>query len=389
MEGHRASIFEIPLFGIGFRPFFLGGCISGILSLSIWIASFAFGRSYFMCDLFWHAHEMIYGFFAAIIIGFLYTASQNWTGIRGIHGKRLALIFALWLLGRVSFLVPMEPPLRAVLDLSFLPCAVIFLTPYLATQKQKRNMILLALPMFIWLGNLGYHLDQVGITTDQTRASLHFSTHIIVTINLLIAGRIIPFFSGNVISDYQKRNPGWFGIATVVASILFAGIYLIEPSSLLAKGLAFLSGIFCLVNLGRWFHPQVLKLPMLWVLFAAYAWFAIGYLSYSMMNIGFFTSSTILHAFTAGGISTMILGMISRVSLGHSGRIIETSPMITVSFLLITVGAILRVFGVFLLGSYNSQLMSLSAILWVLAFLLYILKYAPILLTSRADGKPG
>lgn len=390
MAESKASIFKIPLFGIGFRPFFLGGCVSAVLSLSIWVLAFVFGKSYFACDLFWHAHEMIYGFFSAIIIGFLYTASQNWTGMRGIHERKLAMVFILWLSGRITFLIPsIDSYLRAVLDLAFLPIAVVLLFPYLAHKSQKRNIVLLVLPLLIWLGNLGFHLERLEIISNQLRNSLHFSTFIIVSINLLIAGRVIPFFSGNVISGYQKRNLGAFGIVPVLASVLFAISYFVDPSSIISKGFAFLAGLSCFIHLTIWFHRQVLRIPMLWVLYVAYAWFAFGYVAFAFSDQGIFSISTTLHAFTAGGISTMILGMISRVSLGHSGRKIESSMIIITSFSFITAAALVRVFGPALLSSNYIQVMSISGSLWIAAFFLYLVKYTPILLAPRADGKLG
>lgn len=381
---------ESAIWALGFRPFFLLGCAIGVLSLFLWLQSYAGQFPAKHIGIFWHAHEMIHGFATAIIIGFLYTASQNWTGIRGIHGPYLILVTAIWLAGRLVFLVPgLNLAFVAVVDLMFLPIASGFLASYLMRQNQSRNLIFIAFLAMLWLSNFGYHLDVLGLWPGVSQKWLYFAVHIIIAVILLVTSRVIPFFTERAIAGYKRHNFPKLDIGLIACSIIFAFFHLWFGLSLPTAVVAGVGALLALLRFGLWYHHSIWRVPILSILYLGYLWVVIGFGLSALAFWGFLAPSTAIHAFTAGAISTLIIGMISRVSLGHTGRVIKASNWIVLAYAFIVVGAMVRVFGVLLLPGNYFYLMMTSGILWVSGFIIFIIVYAPILWRPRIDGKAG
>lgn len=380
-----------PLWQIGFRPFFLFGMVSGVISLSIWVLSFTTSyQNIFDINSNWHAHEMIFGFVAAIIIGFLFTASQNWAGKRGIHGLPLIFVLGVWFLGRAVFLIPNIPVLAiSLLDLAFLPIAGGLLGSFLWKANQKKNLIFLVLILFIWLGNILYHGDLLGYLPGMARKSLYFTSHIIVTMIIVLSGRIIPFFSRAAIPEYFKASYAPLDFACILSSILFAFSFWVDEYSLYTTIFSFFA---CFINLIRflfWLDSKIIRVPILFILYVGYFWMILGFFLNGLASLTILQSSTALHVLTIGTISMMIIGMISRVSLGHTGRQITASPLIIFSYLLMFLGGAVRLFGQFIMGPSYRDTILISGVFWVLSLLVLLIVFTPILLKKRADGRPG
>jgi uncharacterized protein involved in response to NO len=199
--------FTGSFWSLGFRPLFLLGSIYGIIALSVWVATLG-GWSFNQgIDSYWHAHEMMHGFVVAIIIGFLMTATQNWTGIRGIHGTHLGALALVWLTGRlVMLLTPSLVWLTAMVDLLFLPLCIISMAPYFKGKKQRRNLVLVGALGLLWLSNIAYHLEAIGLVENAKRIGLYLGTNLSVLLIVIIGSRVLPFFSEKALDGYKRPS---------------------------------------------------------------------------------------------------------------------------------------------------------------------------------------
>lgn len=371
------------LWQLGFRPFFLLGSALGAISLTIWLWALKSASTANQINSFWHAHEMMHGFVVAIIIGFLYTASQNWTGIRGIHGTKLKGLTLLWVIGRISFLLPDASFLTGI-DLLFLPIASGFLASFLLKSDQKKNLIFLVLLALLWFSDLIYHFQP-----DKARLALYFAIHIVIIMITVIGGRVIPFFSQKAIIGYKRRQIRFLDLASIISAFFYAVSQYWNDTSILTFFLALLAGTLNLLRLGAWYNKQIWKKPILWILFVSYFWLVIGFYLSALAAISKIPFSIALHAFTAGTISAMIIGMISRVSLGHTGREIKASHLTVAAYICVLIAALLRVFAALALPNYYLEIMLTAGIFWILSFLIFLFVYAPMLLSPRIDGREG
>ncbi len=383
---------SLSLFGLGFRPFFLLGPLVGVIVLTIWLLSYS--GSYIRTDvnILWHAHEMIYGFVMAIVIGFLLTASANWSGKTGVHGLPLAVLTSVWLLGRLSFLIPdINPNARAVLDLMFLPFSIVLLLPYLSTAKKKINMVFAILLLLLWICNLVFHLDSSGFLGEYwySRKALLLAVQVIILILTVIFGRVIPFFSRRAIDGYSTEINPWVDRATILSTFFFIGSYLFSELGLLTFWTGIIAGLFHLFRLFKWYSRRVWRVPILFILYLGYFWLIVAFFASSLAAIGSLPLSLATHVFSVGAISVTILGMVTRVTLGHSGRPISASKITLVSYTLVFAGSVTRFLMPLLVPGVYLHAITVSGLLWIGAMLLFLCEYGPILVSPRIDGKPG
>lgn len=377
-------------FALGFRPFFLAAGVYAVLMMGLWLGvlhgSLDIGA---WPPLVWHGHEMLFGFAVAVIAGFLLTAAQNWTGIPTPRGKPLVVLFLLWLAGRLGFLVPGLPPEGvAVIDLLFLPALAFALALPILKAKQLNNYPFPLMLLALAAANALVHAEALGWTTTA-RLGLHLATYAIVTMMVVMGGRVIPSFTDNKLRTRARR---WKTIERLAPAATLAALLaaLIAPASLVTAALAAIAATVHVVRLVGWYTPKYWSVPLLWILHLGYAWIALGFalLAVSAAGIGMVAVSS-LHAFTAGGIGVLTLGMMARVSLGHSGRMLEPAPVMTRAFVAINLAALLRVALPLLFPGVYAQSMLAAGLAWVIAFALFVAIYAPILLRPRVDGKPG
>ena len=377
--------------GLGFRPFFLLAALAAVLLMLLWVMIWR-GRlappAYYDAVT-WHSHEMLFGYTVAVIAGFLLTAVRNWTGIETWTGPRLGGLALLWLLGRLLPWVPGVPVWLLIgVDIAFLPMLMISLAGPLWQGQNRVNRVFIPLLGLMGLANVLSHLQLNGMATglgDARRVMLD----LILLLIVLVAGRVLPFFTRNVLPGFEPVSRPWLE----KASILFIGLIAVaELLRLPLSVMAVLWLLFAPLQLFRlvgWFERRVFDLPVLWVLHAGYAWLSLGSLLYGLSLLGMFTPSGALHALTLGVVGVFTLGMMSRVSRGHTGRPINVSRLTASAFVLMNLGALIRVFGPALLPENYPLWVDASAGLWVLAFGLFAFAYVPILLRPRVDGKPG
>ena len=382
------DIFDHPVLGYGFRPFFILGALYSITSLLIWGGFYAgvVMPPLFMFDpVSWHAHEMIFGYTLAIVAGFLLTAVANWTDSAPVRGFHLLGLCLLWLAGRVVMNFDLGFPDVAVLAFegAFILTLAFSLSLPLFKTWDKRNFVFLVLLSILLACDLVFL-----ITKDRT--SLYVAAMIIVTMISLIGGRIIPAFTVDALEERgeeaHETPQGKLDVLAILSLVLIilALVFVKQEKAILA-GTAFLATIIHVLRLRRYHTLRILNDPMVWILHVGYSWVILGLFLTGLAALGFLPFSIALHAFTAGAIGSMTLGMMCRVTLGHTGRDKIATSLTKLSFFMMQGAAIMRVFGLMIAPDYSIEWIIGSATLWILCFALYILIYAPMLWKPDLD----
>ena len=380
------------LFALGFRPFFSVAGVAAVVLMVIWLTAWI-GRlplpDYYGV-IGWHSHEMLFGFAAAIIAGFLLTAVRNWTGVDTPQGTPLALLALLWLAGRLlPFLSATTPAwLVAAVDLAFLPAVALAIAPALWQGAQKINRIFVPLLLLMGLANLLVHLQVLGVTASAARG-IDMMLYMVVFLVTLVGGRVMPFFTQAVVPGFQATRRQWLETTTMGAFAVLITLQLFDSPPLLTGLTALLLALVQALRVAGWHHPQVWRMPILWVLYTGMFWIVIGFLLLGLAATGLMGGNLAKHALSVGGIGVLTLGMMARVALGHSGRPIEPVRAIEIAFVLLNIAAAVRVFGPLVpVGSYTFWV-HLSGGIWIICFLIFCWVYLPILSKPRIDGKPG
>jgi uncharacterized protein involved in response to NO len=380
------------IFQKGFRPFFLLGGILGGCLIPWWVHSYdeAMTGEPGLEGISWHSHEMIFGFTAAIIAGFLLTAVENWTGRPTARGPLLAALVALWAIGRMVSFGGITAAIAGLAELSFLVALAIVLAIPLLLERSRRNYLLLAALPVLWLCDVHHHLLASGLLPQSPIRSDLVAVDLIVLIMIIITGRIVPLFTRNALEDQRIRSHRGLDIAAIVGAVVVAVVELLVPSGYSMAAVAGVTGSLVLLRSAHWGAPRTVGRPILWVLHLGHAWIGFGLLlKAAAAAFPGVPASAATHALTAGAIGTLTLGMMARVTLGHTGRQLEVSSVVTVAFFAMTAGAVLRVFGPWFGPGLTRNFLMVSAGCWALAFALYLIVNARYLVTPRPDGKPG
>jgi uncharacterized protein involved in response to NO len=378
-------------FALGFRPFFLAAGLYAVLMMGLWLlvlrGSLSLGE---LPPAIWHGHEMLFGFAVAVIAGFLLTAARNWTGLPTPAGLPLAALFALWLAGRLGFLIPGLPAgLVAAIDLAFLPALALVLALPILKAKQLHNYPFPIMLLVLALANALVHGAGLAWLPGTAQTGLHLAAFAMVSMMTVMGGRVIPSFTDNKLGSRARRREMMERLVpfATLGALLAA---LLVPNSFVTALLAAIAAGVHGTRLAGWYTRKLWSVPLLWVLHLGYAWIVLGFVLLALSAAGWgLAASSALHAFTAGAIGTLTLGMMARVSLGHSGRMLEPAPLMTWAFVAINCAALIRVALPLVLPAAWSAGMAVAGLLWMAAFGLFAVFYAPILLRPRVDGKPG
>lgn len=371
----------------GFRPFFLLASAFAVAIVPVWLlvlAGYLVPTSTF-APMLWHAHEMLFGYTSAVIAGFLLTAASRWTGRETARGAGLLALAALWLAGRIAMVLPLPTLLVAMVDGAFLPALALVVGRVILGTRNRRNYGVLALIAVLAGANALTHLDALGLAPGWSRRALFAAMDVVVLMMLVVGGRVIPMFTRNVVRDSSIRNVRVLDIAAVALTLLGALAALLGSVPALAAGLALAASAAVFARGSTWGAVPSLREPMLWVLHFGHLWIAVGLL---LRGIAYFVplaGAAYTHAITVGGIGTLTLGMLARVSLGHTGRVIRARPPTTVAFLAISTAACLRVFAPAFPSSLYLEVLAVSAACWALAFGLFLATYTRILLSPNAE----
>ena len=376
----------------GFRPFFLlGGLLaSGLIPWWAFNYDAALTGEPGLEGIGWHSHEMIFGFTGAILAGFLLTAVENWTGRPTARGTLLAVLVGLWSVGRLVGLGGITATIAGMAELSFLPVLTVVLAIPLFLSRSKRNYLLLTLLPLLWICDAHHHLRASGLLPQSNLRSDLVAVDLIVVVLVIITGRIVPLFTRNALEDERIRTIPGLGIAAIVGAILVVFAELIAPTGILMAVVAGAAGLLILARSVSWGSIRTLGRPILWVLHLGHAWIWVGLFLKAASAAGLMVPpSAATHALTAGAIGTLTLGMMARVSLGHTGRKLEVAPLMILAFVAIFASAIIRVFGPWFRADLTATMLTVSAGCWAAAFLIYVVVNARYLVTPRPDGKPG
>jgi uncharacterized protein involved in response to NO len=276
-----------------------------------------------------------------------------------------------------------------LLDLSFLPVLALVLAVPILKAKQLHNYPFPLMLLALTFANALVHGDALGWTTSTARLGLHLAVFAVVAMMTVMGGRVIPSFTDNKLGSRARR---WAGIERLLPLATIGALVaaLITPNSYVTAGIAAIAAAGHGIRLAGWYTRKIWSVPLLWILHLGYAWIALGFalLALSAAGLGV-TVSNSLHAFTSGAIGALTLGMMARVSLGHTGRMLESAPLMTWAFVAINCAALVRVALPLVFPAAYSTGMSAAGLLWIAAFGLFAVLYLPILLRPRVDGKPG
>ncbi|EAR21181.1 NnrS family protein [Nitrococcus mobilis] len=378
-----------------FRLFFLLTGIFGAVAVLVWLAVLL-GWLQFPAGIsppLWHSHEMLYGFVPAAIAGFLLTAMANWTGLPPPSGYPLLALGALWLAGRLAMALTGWLPnwLVAAIDLSFLPTLAFYALLILRRAGNSRNLPLVAVLAVLAAGNVLMHLTLLGLTPTLGYMGELVALDTIAVLMAVIGGRIIPAFTDNWLIRQHKpqriRRQPRLDQATLLATILMLPADLLAPASLGAGMIALAAGLFHLLRLCGWQGWHTWREPLMWILHVGYAWLALALLLKGLTPLSAALDTSVwYHTLGVGAIGTLIIGVMTRVTVGHTGRPLTLLRGTQPIYWLVSAAAVLRVSATL---SGAPWMLYAAALAWVAAFALFAVRYAPILSRPRVDGQPG
>lgn len=380
------------LFSYGFRPFFLSAALFGLVVIPawwlIWRGDLALGGHFIPTD--WHIHEMVFGYGAAVVAGFLFTAVPNWTGRLPTRGWPLAVLLSLWLAGRVAVagLFGLGAVAVALIDQAFLLAVSAMIAREIVAGRNWRNLKVLIPVTLLWLANLLFHAEAGGQGSADHGRRLGIA--LLIFLILLIGGRIVPSFTRNwLVQRGAARLPVPFnrfdalclltGAAALAAWVL-APIH--AATAVLCAGAALLH----LVRLARWRGPETWRSPLLAMLHVAYLMVPLGLAAVAAAALGLAASASGAHVLGIGAIGGMTVAVVMRATMGHTGRPLVAGPALATAFALVVAAALARVLGMIGLGG-GLDGVGLSAAFWTCAFAILAGRLAPWLIRPRAARK--
>ena len=386
-EQGRPVFSHHPLFRLGFRPFYLLAAGFAAVSIPLWIARYFGGLPMLSrVDLNWHMHEMVFGFAIAVIIGFLFTAGRNWTGLWTPRRGHLAALAALWLAGRLAMLFA-PPLLAAAVDLLFLPFAAYPIHRVLQRAGNKRNMFLVGLLGLLTVINAVFHAAVLGWISISSIAPIQAAILVIVMIESVIGGRVIPGFTANAVQGVKPIMDAKRDKISLALTALAALAWVASVPGPLAGALAVAAAVAQATRAIGWMPHVTLRKPILWILHLSYAWIPVGLFMMGLAAWGLTTSSAAFHVLTIGSMAGLIIGMITRTALGHTGRPLTAGNSELLMYLLIQAGVAARMLAA--ANVMRSPMLVITAACWSAAFVLYVVVYAPYLMSPRVDGRDG
>jgi uncharacterized protein involved in response to NO len=392
MESEAATALgRFPLLGLGFRPFFLLAGLAAVALIGAWLLLWHSGagpQAYYGLPG-WHSHEMLFGYLVAVIAGFLLTAVRNWTGRSTPSGGTLGLLALVWLAGRVMPWIEAVPrELITIFDLAFLPLLAVSLVPPLRAGRNRVNYVFLLILAAMTAANALVHAEALGVAATAS-AGITLMLDLVLMLLIIIAGRIMPFFTSAALPGSIPRRWRWVEALSIGLLGALIGVHLAAPGSVLVGPLALTLAAVQLLRLAGWHDRRVWGIPILWVLYTGYAWVVTGFFLLGLNALGLFPRSAALHALTVGALGVFTLGMMARVALGHTGRPMRSSSAVDAAFILMNLAAAVRVFGPSLSPANYLAWIMLSGLFWVVSFAIFLAVYIPILWRPRIDGRPG
>ncbi|QPJ62058.1 MAG: NnrS family protein [Candidatus Nitronauta litoralis] len=381
---------RLPFFSYGFRPFFFSAALFAGTAIPVWaiILSGANSAEFLYGPREWHVHEMVFGFLSAIIAGFLFTAMPNWTDRPPVKGKLLIVFWGLWLAGRLVIAKPWLPDMVCVLvDVLFLIGVAGIVWREIAIGKAWDRSPIGVLISLYALANILFH--GLALSDSSTELAERMGLTIIILLLSLIGGKVTPGFTEDFLEDHNlpQRPPDFSGIdkATILLTLIAGISWIVQPLTHTTGWLLLTAGIMHLIRLSRWYGWRTWREPLVLILHVGYGWLAMALiiLGAAALGVGFYLGEAI-HALTTGAIGSMTLAIMTRASLGHTGRPKYAGPGTIMMYSLVNLGALLRVFGpatpIPTFFVYN-----FSAMAWSGGYLLFAIIYGKFLLSPSLD----
>ena len=385
-----------PLWASAFRPFYLLGALYAPLLVAAWLGAYLglwnlpAGEVPLKLQ---HGHEFVFGFAAAIIAGIVLTALPSWAGTEEIRGGRLMLLVALWLLGRIAFwaapcLPPWLPPLLpAAIDCLLFPAMFAMLAPQLLRAGNRLYLLLLPILLALFAANAIYHHGLATADHAQAWTALRLAIYAIIVLYVLKGGVLAPIFTGNALREKGRGEPApcnmKLEVAATGALLLLAALDLAAAPAAATGAAALACAVLHSWRCARWQGWRVADVPLLLVMHLGFAWLLFAFVLKAVAELtGLVPEAAWLHAFTVGSLGLMMLGLMTRVSLRHTGRPLVVPRTMLVAWALVFVAALLRLAAT--VHGLGSDVIALSAILWATAFALYFMVFAKVLLTPSA-----
>lgn len=378
----------------GFRPFFLFAAVHAALAIVLWVPWFLglMAVPSLLPPVAWHAHSLLFGYVPAVIAGFLLTAVPNWTGRLPVVGWPLAGLFALWLAGRIATMTSalLGPRITALVDLSFLVVLTSVVAREIVSAGNWRNMKVLVVLALLLLAQTLFHweVDRYG----RPEVSDRLAIGAIVTLIALIGGRIIPSFTTNWLKRLNPgllpKPPGTFDTIAMTAGIAALAVWIAQARipipGALAGGLLLLAGLLHLARQARWAPHRTLREPLVSILHVGYLFIGLGFLLMGLAELtqGRIAATAGIHGWTTGAIGIMTLAVMTRASLGHTGRDLTAGPITMMIYVAIVAAAVLRIASA-LAPELTLTLVPAAGLAWSVAFLGFALAYGPLLCSSN------
>lgn len=377
-----------------FRPFFLLASVMAAVWIPAWIMVLLYGATVDsrLGPIGWHAHEMIFGYSGAVLAGFLLTAARAWTKRPTIAGLPLAAMAALWIAGRAvaaqSATLPSWLPL--VIDTSFWLWFAVLLARPLVAARSRRNAAFVALLLVVGASDAAIHLvASGGLSYSWAPRATAAALDAIALIILIFGGRIIPMFTGNAVgaTPRSKGIVDWLGLGLVTALL---GVDIAGDASAFAHWLAVAAGLANAARLWGWAGARTVRRPILWVLHVGWLLLCAAFVLRGAAGLtAEIPPTAATHLFTVGGLGVITLGMMARVSLGHTGRPLTVPATTAIAFAILVAAAVVRSGAPIVAPEHYTDALRVTGAAWALAFALFTARYIPIWLSPRADGKPG
>lgn len=388
-EPPRKAPAGFALFALGFRPFYLLAAVFAALSVPLWALQFSglLGHAYLAGPV-WHAHEMLFGFALAVIVGFLFTAGRNWTNQPTPTGWPLAALAALWLLARVLVLTPFALA-AALVNVAFpLAAAAALARPFLRSGN-RRNDFFIGLLLMMAVAAAGVHAVQLGHASWPAALGLPLALDVVLFILAVMAGRVVPMFTNNGVPGAAATRQARVEQAALGSVLALLGCDALGVGGLPLALLALVAAAAHGVRWWLWQPWRTRRVPLVWVLHLAYAWVPAHLLLRAAAVPGWVQPSVATHALTVGALGGLVIGMMTRTARGHTGRPLAADGWEVASYALIAAAAALRVGLPMLAHALTVPAALGSALLWSTGFAVYAVRYWPVLSRPRVDGRPG
>jgi uncharacterized protein involved in response to NO len=379
VSGAASAAHRIALLSAGFRPFFLLAAVWAALAVPVWLAAYAHGYTLrgSLPAVVWHAHEMVYGFGLAAVTGFLLTAIPNWTGRLPLRGAPLGALVALWIAGRIALFTP-----APWIELAFPLALIVVVAREVAAARNFHNLPVVAVLGLFFVGDLLVHLHALDLAYTAALGN-RVGVALLLLLIALIGGRIIPSFTRNWLAKTRPAGRMPAAHSALDWGCLFLGLcglaaWVVAPDSPVSFGLEIAGGLALGLRLARWCGLVTVREPLLFVLHAGYGWLASG-LAFAGANgfFGWMPAGAPLHALTVGAIGAMTLAVMTRASLGHTGRVLTAGAGTVAIYILVSLAAVLRV------SAQTPTMTSLAGLAWSAAFALFAILYGPLLVGTR------